>query len=144
MCLFVATVGLVRLTTQTAFDPVVYAEIDGENTIVDYGVLHEAASAGDQSAVEGLPFFIQIPMFMYQFELKIARKLIMSSLRSSCVCVCAVMVSMVGWVTKYGARYVDSPNRCSGALHYAASNGRLAVRNLNAFRTSRLLNFQKY
>ena len=49
-------VGLVRQTTQTAFDPVVYTEnIGGERIPVDYGVLHEAASAGDVTAVEGLP-----------------------------------------------------------------------------------------
>ena len=31
------------------------------------------------------------------------------------------------WVSRYGARHVDTPNRASGALHYAASNGRLGV-----------------
>jgi hypothetical protein len=55
--------GLVRQTTQTAFDPIVYAEggnseeenceSERERVVVDYGVLHEAASAGDEAAVEG-------------------------------------------------------------------------------------------
>ena len=42
-------------------------------------------------------------------------------------------VVTAGWVAKYGDSFVDTPNQGSGALHYAASNGRLAVRKRKAF-----------
>ena len=86
--------GLVRQSTQTAFDPVVYTVLDGGKVAVDYSTLHAAATSGDEAAI-------------------------------------------AAWVARYclhGAAEasservrVDTPNCASGALHYAASNGRLGA-----------------
>jgi hypothetical protein len=120
-------VGLVRQTTQTAFDPVVYTEnTGGERIPVDYGVLHEAASAGDVTAVEG---FLPLTRRTYSN---------LDNVYPHCSCNLMTYRSMLrvgmsaaattGWVAKYGESYVDTPNRGSGGLHYAASNGRIGVR----------------